>query len=308
MSCKSDVAILFPGQGAHNISMLEPLRQHKSFLMQYEIICNCLGFDPLARIGAGEVDLINTNAVSSLLTVLASVIAFDEWKKENLEPRWIAGYSVGQLTALYASGSIPYNRLIEIVAIRASMMDECALKFPGSMMAVIGISPAPLEKFCSELRSRGLPIYISNFNCYGQYTLAGTQLAIKISLSEILALSPKKVILLPIAGAWHSPLMDQASQELHAYIADIHFDSLKIPVIDNVSGEFLPIDSQNLKERLSKQVNHAVLWEAGIRNILKRGCSRFIEIGYGNVLTKFGFFIERSSIDHLSFYPNRVDV
>jgi [acyl-carrier-protein] S-malonyltransferase len=308
MSCRLSAAILFPGQGAHNISMLNAVRQHKSFPARYASICNSLGFDPLAKIRAGDAGLINANAVSSLFTVLASVIAFDEWRRDNQMPRWIAGYSVGQFTALYASGAISYEQLIRIVTIRASMMDKCALNFPGSMIAVIGVPPDSLEEFCLGLRNRGMQIFISNFNCHGQYTLAGTALAIKISLNEIIGLRPKKIVLLPTSGAWHCPLMDQASKDLYGYLEGVNFNDLKIPVIDNVSGEFLPVDKLMLMECLSKQVNHPVQWEKGVRNILSHGCSRFIEIGFGNILTKFGFFIERTSVDHKAFYPNMVDI
>lgn len=309
MSYKTDTAILFPGQGAHNVTMLDSVRQHPSFVSRYEVICESLGFDPLARIDAGDVELINANAVSSLFTVLASVIALDEWRKYNPEPRWIAGYSVGQLTALYAAGTISYQTLIKLVSVRASFMDECSRQKPGAMFAVIGVPPDALETFCSRLRSQNLPIYISNFNCYGQYSLAGTVAAIDKALREISELRPKKIALLSTSGAWHSPLMDQSSHDLRVFLMDIKFNSLKIPVLDNLSGDFLPMDGEMLLDALSQHVNHPVKWEAGIKNLIKRGCSKFIELGYGNVLTKFGFFIERSNVEHLSFtLPPLVDI
>lgn len=303
MSFDPAVALLFPGQGAHNAAMLDGVLQHHSFSRRYELICATLGFDPLARIQEGDAELINTNAVSSLLTVLVSVIGFEQWSKINKAPVALAGYSIGQWTALYAAGAITFESLIEAVNQRAAFMDGCFAEHPGAMMAVIGVSPTVLEEFCTQLRAEGLDIVISNYNCYGQYSLAGALNAIETALSKVSELNPKKAIRVPTSGAWHSHLLDGAAARLRQYLQELPVSELRIPVIDNVTGEFLPTCGAALLDRLAMQVNHPVQWDAGLKTLIAFGCKQFIEVGYGNVLTKFGFFIDRLSVEHKTFHP-----
>ena len=301
----SETALLFPGQGAHNPLMLEGLRHHKSFKDRYNIVCDGLGFDPLKLIAAGNECLINENAVSSLLTVLASVISLDEWFSDNEKPRSVAGYSVGQWTALYAAGAVTFEQLVSIIIQRASFMDECCTENPGAMMAVIGVSPVSLSVFCEGLRNEGYDIIISNFNCYGQYSLAGKKASIDVALVRIADLKPKKCIKLPTNGAWHCHLLQPAAIKFKMYLEMYRFSKFEYPVIDNVNGKFLPSEKEALLEQLSRHVSNPVQWETGLKTLIEYGCKKFVEVGYGNTLTKFGFFADRS-VEHSTFYPSIV--
>lgn len=306
MVSETSVALLFPGQGAHNASMLDAVRNHLSFNERYGFICETLKFDPLSRIATGEAELINANLVSSLLTVLASVIAHEEWLKSNPAPTALAGYSIGQWTALYASNALTFETLIRAVENRALLMDECSRKIPGSMMAVIGVAPAALSALCDSLRQEGCNIEISNFNCYGQYSLAGTSGSIERAMERIGELKPKKAVKLPTSGAWHCSLLNDAASKFERFLQDYPVNDLAIPVIDNVTGRFLPTAASELKQRLAIQINHPVQWETGMKTLISHGCNKFVEVGFGNTLTKFGFFIDRSSVQHLAFYPTAV--
>lgn len=306
MRSEDEAGLLFPGQGAHGPFMLDGVRQHSSFNYRYHLTCDALGHDPLSRISRGEdPEFINANAVSSLLTVLASVISYDEWLENNQPPLAVAGYSIGQWTALYASGAIGFESLVEVIRQRASLMDECCAIVPGAMMALMGISPTELAEFCERLRGEAFEIAISNYNCYGQYSLAGTVNAIQEALARVDQLKPKKAIRIPTSGAWHCHLLEPAAAKFRQYLESVQFNELKFPVVDNVTGEFLPTRSDDLRDQLARHVSSPVLWDKGVKTLITFGCKRLIEIGYGNVLTKFGFFIDRS-VAHTSYYPAAV--
>ena len=299
----SDTALLFPGQGAHNSLMLEGLRSHSTFKDRYGIVCESLGFDPLKLIAEGNESLINENAISSLLTVLISVICLDEWLINYEKPRAIAGYSVGQWTALYAAGVVTFEQLVSIIKHRASLMDKCFEGNPGEMMAVIGVYPVELSLFCEGLRNEGYDIVISNFNCFGQYSLAGNEASIDVAIERITSLKPKKYIKLPTNGAWHCHLLQPAAVEFSLYLEMCRFSAFNYPVIDNVTGSFLPFKKESLLEQLSLHISHPVQWETGLKTLIEYGCKSFVEVGYGNTLTKFGFFVDRS-VEHSAFYPS----
>lgn len=303
----ANAALLFPGQGAHDAQMITLIRSLPMYNEYYDEIRRALGWDPIRRIVEGETSVVNENAVSSLLTVLCSVLLLDQFRKTHptVNVVGMAGYSVGQWTALYAAGSISYPQLVNVLAKRATLMDFCSASTPGAMMAVIGVSVEVLERFCKDLSSNGYSVSISNYNCFGQYTLSGDVDSIEYALEKVRVLAPKKAVRLPTSGAWHSPLMEAARQSFFGVIQDLDFAPCSVPVVDNVTGGILPRSRIELTATLCAQISAPVQWEAGILALLSMGCTEFLEMGYGNVLTKFGFFIDRS-VKHSSFSPTIV--
>ena len=285
--------------------MLDAISYHPEFDGLYQSICRVLGFDPMARIKSGDVDLINSNSVSSLLTILSSAIALNELKKGGYKLGSVAGYSVGQWTAIFAAGAISFETLIEVVNLRATLMDQCFVDEPGGMLGVIGIDPVILENYCIKMREQNLSIYVSNYNCYGQYSLSGTLSAINIAITNLKELKPKRIVRLPTSGAWHCPLLNIAADKFRSQLMSADIGRFKARVINNVNGQFLPEKREDLLDCLAQQVSHPVQWELGIKNLISTGYSSFIEVGYGNMLTKFGFFIDRVSALHTAYYPNR---
>ena len=288
--------------------MLDGIRHHYLFENYYHEICCALGFDPILRIKAGDNNIINANEVSSLLTVFVSVIAYDHWRKRNGHPKAIAGYSVGQWTALYAAGVIPFKTLVRVVAKRAAFMNECFAEKNGAMIAVIGLDSFKLEMLCSKMRDQGLDIFITNYNCSGQHSIAGSFTAINLALKSISELKPIKMVQIPTSGAWHCPLVDNAAIKFRKWLEELTFLKPTVPIIDNASGTFLPDGGSTFLDCLARQINHPVLWDKGIKNLIGYGCEKFVEVGYGNILTKFGFFIDRNLVKHLSYYPNEKDI
>jgi [acyl-carrier-protein] S-malonyltransferase len=143
-------------------------------------------------------------------------------------------------------------------------------------------------------------VWVSNYNCVGQYTLAGTADAVAAAERALAELKPRKMARVPVSGAWHSPLLAEAHARFHAYLAAVPLAPPAVPVVDNVTGAWLPTERTALDRHLARHLDHPVLWEQGIKTLLAKGARRFVEIGYGNVLTKFGFFIDRS-VEHQAF-------
>lgn len=300
-SNNSTTAFLFPGQGAHCPQMLDGLSQCPAYTERLALISNLLGVNPLTK--RDDLEFINSNKVSSLLTTLASSLSLDLVRQQGIEPRCTAGYSVGQWTALYAAGSISFAELADIVHARASFMDECFSDRQGAMLAVIGLPLDTVESVCRDVQSRlsGAFLTVSNFNCVGQYSLAGDIDAIEAARAQFESMATKKVQKLPVAGAWHCELLHYAETKFLDYLCSREMTPPAIPVCDNVTGTFLPAAPERLRVQLARQIASPVQWEGCIKTMLTAGCTELVEIGFGNVLTKFGFFISRK-VAHKAFY------
>ena len=295
-------AVLFPGQGAHDCNMLDGVVASKRFAERYELVCQVLRSDPLKELRNKNIHFLNQNKVSSLLTILVSSLSLDLYlEKEREIPSYYTGYSVGQWTSLYAAGAFPFETLIEIVSARADFMDECFKTNQGAMMAFIGVRESVLEEYLESIRKQGHFIVISNYNCLGQYSLAGTKEAIEIAYGNADLLNPRKTVILPVQGAWHCQLLEPAEKAFASYLEPFHFSPLTVPVLDMKTGDFFPDTIECMKPLLAAPVSHPVFWDKGIKHLIQEGCEEFVEVGYGNVLTKFGFFIDRDKI-HRSFY------
>lgn len=286
------LALLFPGQGAQSADMLAAFEHWPLFRERYAIVRDCLGFDVLEAL-RDDTQLIHRNAVSSLLTVLASTLSLQAFLAADRRPAFVAGYSVGQWSAMYAARMLDFESLVQIVARRASYMDECMTNEPGAMCAVIGIAEQPLASLLSELRQQGERIFISNYNCLGQYSIAGTVAAVERAESRLAALKPRKLLRLSVAGAWHSPMLQEAERKFLELLQEYELHVPEIPVIDNVTGDWLPTEAAPLRQHLARHISHSVRWETGMKRLIASGCSELVEIGHGNHLTKFGFFIDR---------------
>lgn len=288
-------AQIFPGQGAHNANMLENYLSLPDFSRHYSVVSECLGYSPLEAL-KGDSSIVNSNSVSSLLTVLVSKLASRAYKASGAAiPDYLSGYSVGQFSALHAAGCFGFEELVQLVASRAKLMDQCFTETAGSMMAVAGVAQASVEEMCAGLVADGHQIWISNYNCIGQYSLAGTKTAVLEALERAKVYKPKRLLELPVGGAWHSPLLSASAPQFKSLLDGMSWSMPSIPVIDNVTGDFMPVDLDGIKNQLVLHLSHPVMWDRGVKTLVSHGCTNFVEVGYGNVLTKFGFFIDRNS-------------
>ncbi len=289
------LALLFPGQGAQDARMADGLRSHPQFASRYEAIREHAGMDVLCALEGGDVGLLNQNLSSSLLTALVSALSLDSYLESGCPPPdFIAGYSVGQWPAMYAAGMLLYEPMVGLLAQRARLMDACVEREPGAMLAVIGLPLAVIESLLTDLRAAGHRIFVGNYNCPGHYSITGTVTAIQCAEVALMRHKPRKLLRLPVAGAWHCPLLGDAADELARVLAEVRLQPPRVPVIDNVTGDWLPQDPVELHASLARHLVQPVRWERGIERLIRAGATRLIEVGYGDMLTKFGFFIDRS--------------
>jgi [acyl-carrier-protein] S-malonyltransferase len=284
--------------------MLEPFRHACQFPTYYARVCELLGYDPLSE-AASHPEILNCNAVSSLLTVLASVLALELLSETvpAFQPLAAAGYSVGQWTALHAAGALSVEDLLLVVYERACRMDACVKAAePSGMLALIGLRASDILELCAEATTLGLTLQITNDNAPGQITLGGTERSLRFAEERLRPMSPKRLHRVPAAGAWHSKLLEDAVPQLADFLKGIVLCPLRIPVIDNTTGDWLPEAGGPLRAVLARHVASPVLWRQGIQTLAAFGVSHFLEVGYGDLLTKYGFFIDRS-LRHVASAP-----
>jgi [acyl-carrier-protein] S-malonyltransferase len=290
------VVFVFPGQGAQGPHMLDGVRGLPDFQAGYEFVCDLTRTNILAELERGNVELLRQNKFSSLLTVLVSALSLAQLRRQcAVQPCCVAGYSVGQWTALHAVGVLDFPMLARVVLERARFMDACVEREPSGMYAVVGLPLASVEQVLGELRADGHRAYVSNVNCLGNYSIAGTHEALELARGRFDDLGAKRLSTVPVSGAWHCPILEDAAHRFSRYLADVPLAPGTMPVMDNVTGDWLPGDVDQRRRLLAEHLSKPVLWEAGIRRCIAK-CSRFVEIGYGKALTKLGFFIDRRAI------------
>jgi len=220
---------------------------------------------------------------------------------ENKEYNFLSGYSVGQYTALHIGGVLDLQSLFQIVYQRAQCMNEAIENQKSGMLAVIGLKTELVEEVLCKLRAKGEEVYISNYNCLGQLSIAGLKSSLSKAKDELSKHKLRKLIDLPTQGAWHCPLMGASVERFTEVLEKTQLHPSHGEILDNVSGEFLAEEKSKLVEQLSKHLYSPVRWENCIRTMINRGTETFTEVGFGNVLTKFGFFIDRSKKYESSF-------
>jgi [acyl-carrier-protein] S-malonyltransferase len=296
------LALVFPGQGAQHLGMLEPFRAAPDFDRHCSTVSALVGWD-VRRLDRQPADALTANLASSLLTVLCSVLALGR-AREGGPPMAVAGYSVGQWTALHAAGMLDEESLFGLVAQRARLMDEALAAAPHSgMLAIIGVGRPDIDAVCAAAAAEGLMLQLCNDNAPGQVTLGGSEPGLAFAERWLAPRQPRVVKRLPVTGAWHSPLMSPVVAPLRGAIAALDLAPARCPVIDNCSGDWLPPgDGPALTETLALQVARPVLWQQGVRRLIAAGAVRCLETGWGDVLTRFGFFIDRS-VRHEALAP-----
>lgn len=292
-------ALVFPGQGAQTADMLFELAKRPTFASKYAAIRDATATEgrecwPAEPAGLTPVAL-KDNATSSLLAVLAAAVWLDAWRAVGGREDFYAGYSVGQWTALYAAGALDFEQTIAVVKRRAELMDRAQAEAPGTMLAVIGLPEPALRGWLKDFNAAGgHDLAISNFNSLGQYSLAGSVTAVEEAVARLGGLAGvKKVVRLPVAGAWHCARLQSAAGPWAEYLSGVDLKATARPVWDNVTGEPLPEEPAERKRQLVRQMTEPVRWSDGIKALAACGVRRFVEVGQGDMLTKFGVFVER---------------
>ncbi len=288
----SKTALLFAGQGAQTVGMGRDLAERfPSAKAWFDRANAALGCD-LASVcfNGPESELTKTeNAQPGIF--LVSWVCFELLKEKvpRLKFDATAGLSLGEFTALAAAGAMSFEDGLRAVRLRGKFMQEACDATRGGMAAIIGLDEAPTREVCAAAG-----VTLANLNCPGQIVISGETEKIAKACELARAKGAKRAIPLPVAGAYHSPLMAGAQPKLQAELGKINLQSPSVPVISNVHA--LPHGTPGgIRERLVAQVTSHVLWEQSIRTLLAQGFTRFIELGPGTALSGFMKRIEKGA-------------
>lgn len=280
----SKTALLFAGQGAQVVGMGKDLADgFPTAKAWFDRANSALGYDLTSICFSGpEADLTKTeNAQPGIF--LVSWVAFDLLKEKvpTLKFEATAGLSLGEFTALTAAGAMTFEDGLRVVRQRGRFMQEACDVTKGGMAAVIGLDEAPTREVCTEAG-----VVLANLNCPGQLVISGEAEKIGKACELAKAKGAKRAIPLPVAGAYHSPLMASAQPKLLAELAKAKLSAPAVPVISNVSAQPHSTPDQ-ISARMVEQVTSSVRWEESMRYLLAQGYTRFIELGPGAALSGF---------------------
>ncbi|HEY0274275.1 MAG TPA: ACP S-malonyltransferase [Chitinophaga sp.] len=273
-------AFVFPGQGSQFPGMGKSLyEQNEKAKALFEQANDILGFriSDIMFNGTDE-DLKQTN-VTQPAVFLHAVIAF--LCSEHAAPDMVAGHSLGEFSALVANGALTFEDALKLVAIRANAMQKACELQPSTMAAVLGLDDEKVMAICAEITDE--VVVPANFNCPGQLVISGSIKGIDMACEKMKAAGAKRALVLPVGGAFHSPLMAPAKIELQAAIEATAFRTPSCPVYQNVVAKAVT-DPAEIRQNLIDQLTGAVRWTQTVQQMMADGATSFTEVGPGKVL------------------------
>lgn len=276
-------AFIFPGQGAQFSGMGRGLYNSSTAVAHlFEEANDILGFDISQIMFEGtDVELKQTNITQPAIFIhsIAAFISID-----NALPDMVAGHSLGEFSALVANKVLTFSDALMLVSVRASAMQKACDANPSTMAAILNLPDNVVEQLCTDITNQtGEVVVAANYNCPGQIVISGSILGVEIACEKMKAAGAKRALILPVGGAFHSPLMSIARQELADKINSTAFGSAICPVYQNVAAAPI-IDTITIKENLIAQLTGAVKWTHCVQAMIADGATLFAECGPGKVL------------------------
>ena len=283
-------AYVFPGQGAQFPGMGKDLfESQKSSRKLFELSNDILGFNISEIMFDGsEQDLKQTRVTQPAIFLHSVILA--KSLGENFKPDVVAGHSLGEISALVANECLKFEDGLELVYKRALAMQKACEETPSTMAAIIGLEDSIVEKVCGEISGIVVP---ANYNCPGQLVISGEINAIDLAIEKLTEKGARRALKLPVGGAFHSPIMETAKDELSKAINSTYFSNPICPIFQNVSAEAVNNPDQ-IKENLIEQLTSPVKWTQTMFNMLNNKNLEIIEVGPGKVLQGLFKKIDRS--------------
>ena len=276
-------AFIFPGQGAQFSGMGKSLYENnQAFAALFEQANDILGFKISEVMFTGTDNALKQTSITQPAVFIHSVVAFNSI--ENAKPDMVAGHSLGEFSALVANNTLSFADGLKLVSIRAKAMQVACELNPSTMAAVIGLDDTIVEEICTSVAMEtGEIVVAANYNCPGQLVISGSLLGIEIACERMKAAGAKRALVLPVGGAFHSPLMLPAKEELAAAINETEFSIPTCPVYQNVIARAVTNPAE-IKQNLIAQLTGPVKWTQSIHAMLEDGATQFTECGPGKVL------------------------
>lgn len=283
-------AYVFPGQGAQFTGMgLDLYEKFPQAQELFEKANDILGFSITDIMFEGSAEALKETKVTQPAIFLHSVI-LAKILGDNFKPEMVAGHSLGEFSALVASNALSFEDGLQLVAKRATAMQKACEKQASTMAAVLGLEDEVVEETCATIDG---VVVAANYNCPGQLVISGEVDAINAACEALKAKGAKRALVLPVGGAFHSPLMEPAREELAKAIEETTFNTPVCPVYQNVAAKAIT-DPIEIKENLIAQLTGAVRWTQSVQQMITDGGSEFIEVGPGKVLQGLMRKIDRS--------------
>jgi [acyl-carrier-protein] S-malonyltransferase len=288
------LAVVFPGQGSQSVGMLGRLGASEPIVRAtFDEASRVLGYDLWQLAQTGPAELLNSTERTQPAMLAAGVAVWRAWAARGpAAPSMLAGHSLGEFSALVCGGALSYPDALAVVQFRGRVMQEAVPPGDGAMAAIVGLEDAAVEAACAEA-AQGEVVEPANYNSPGQVVIAGHAAAVQRAIEACKARGARRTVLLPVSVAAHSSLLRGAGQQLRARLADVEVTTPRIPVY--AIGGKRHDSPKAVRDNLVEQLSAPVRWTEVIRDMVRNGATRIVELGPGKVLTALNRRIERSS-------------
>ena len=276
-------AFVFPGQGSQQVGMMEGFADHPAVRATFAEASEVLGDDLWALVQRGPSDALNLTRNTQPLMLTAGVAVWRAWQAAGGgSPAYMAGHSLGEYSALVASGALAFRDAVPLVRFRAEAMQEAVAAGVGAMAAVIGADDAAIADACREAAQDEV-VEPVNFNAPGQIVIAGHKAAVERAMIAAKARGAKRALLLPVSAPFHSSLLKPAAERLALRLAHVEIVAPTIPVVHNVDVE-MHASPDDMRAALAQQAAHPIRWTETVRWLAAHGVTSVVECGPGKVL------------------------
>jgi len=279
------IAFVFPGQGAQYVGMAKDICNHYPEAMEiFDLASKALGIDMKKMVFEGDEETLKITENTQPAILTASIACLVPVLDAGIEADYTAGLSLGEYTAHVYSRTFTFSEAVRLVKKRGKLMQEAVPEGVGSMAAILGLGREDVLQVCEQAKEYGV-VEPANFNCPGQIVISGEVKAVEKACALALERGAKRAVPLAVSAPFHCSMLVSAGEMLELEMENLDIQSMKVPVITNISGEI--VQEGHVRQTLVQQVSNAVLWEDCVRTMIALGVDTFVEIGPGKVLSGF---------------------